>query len=75
MKDKLKKIKWEKGFLRIWAVCSITWALLLTWVCLIDCGGKSFSYYLLVTFGWPIGILIFVYVAKNLIKFLIDGFK
>ena len=74
MKEKLKKIKWEKGFLRIWAVCSIAWALLITWVYFYD-GGESFSFYLSYAFGWPIGILIFVYVTKILIKFFIDGFK
>ena len=74
MKDKFKKIKWEKGFLRIWAVCSIVWALFITWIYFYD-GGESFSLYLSYAFGWPIGILIFVYVSKNLIKFFIDGFK
>ena len=74
MKEKLKKIKWEKGFLRIWSVCSIAWVLIILLLSLSNYR-QGFIYFLIYGFGWPIGILIFVYATKNLIKFIIDGFK
>ena len=75
MKDKLKELKWEKGFLRLWAVCSCIWVLLMTWIWFAEGGDGEFNLFLITSFGFPIGILIFVYVAKSLIKFIIDGFK
>ena len=75
MKNRIKNIKWEKGFLRIWAVCSFFWVLLTFWVTFED-GGTIYDFeFLSIAFGWPIGILVFAYVSKFLIKFIINGFK
>ena len=76
--SKIKNIKWEKGFLRIWAIGSVGWALLMTWFYIEerqDAYGSLLSDYLTLGFGWPIGILVFAYAAKFLIKFIIQGFK
>lgn len=76
---KIKNINWEKGFLRIWVVGSVGWVLLITWFYIEDrqdaYGSIPFSDYLIFAFGWPIGILVFAYAAKFLIKFIIQGFK
>ena len=77
--SKIKNIKWEKGFLRIWAVGSLGWVLLMTWFYISESqqytGTIPFSDYLAYAFGWPIGVLIFSYATKFIIKFIIQGFK
>ena len=79
MKNKFKNIKWEKGLLRIWAVCSFVWVFLITWFYIEErqetYSSLSFSDYLAYCYGWPIGILLFAYGLKFLIKFIINGFK
>ena len=77
--SKIKNIKWEKGFLRIWAVGSIVWFLSAIWM---YSQALKYSYskpviseYVLWALAWPIGILVFAYAAKFLIKFIVQGFK
>ena len=75
MKNKFKNIKWEKGFLRIWVVLSSIWVLMMSGFYFSGGHNTDFVEYIMLTFGWPIGILVFAYISKFLIKFIIDGFK
>ena len=69
-----KKINWEKGFLRIWFVGTSIWVLLMIFAALtID--DIKWDIWFGNTFGWPVGILIFVYVSKALLDFIIGGFS
>ena len=81
--SKIKNIKWEKGFLRIWAIGSSGWFILAMWTYFDEKRRYSdstlytpdISNFLVPGLVYPIGILIFAYAAKFLIKFIIQGFK